>query len=228
MITPGSFLDKAIGDKKNEYANTDAKYSHVQDEKRNFIYKKNDGISPRFKFYSSLVKQKNSTEDVVLIGKMISDEIRNYRPIHNDRNIVSNSGNWKTSFLYNLARLLYSMFNGSNYFLSSEDGKSSSPSATLLAIHQPERQDLSQQKSLKYLQKSDTIDGYIKIRKKRGIEDQTTTISQSIIINELLNGVDRKAISPQKISELNDIIYLYENLQIKNSRKGRAFIIINK
>lgn len=40
MITPGSFLDKAIGDKKNEYANTDAKYSHVQDEKRNFIYKK--------------------------------------------------------------------------------------------------------------------------------------------------------------------------------------------
>ena len=225
MITPGSFLDKAIGDKKNEYANTDAKYSHVQDEKRNFIYKKNDGISPRFKFYSSLVKQKNSTEDVVLIGKMISDEIRNYRPIHNDRNIVSNSGNWKTSFLYNLARLLYSMFNGSNYFLSSEDGKSSSPSATLLAIHQPERQDLSQQKSLKYLQKSDTIDGYIKIRKKRGIEDQTTTISQSIIINELLNGVDRKAISPQKISELNDIIYLYENLQIKNSRKGIELLV---
>lgn len=60
---------------------------------------KNDDISSRFKLYSSLVKQKNATEDVVLIGKMILDEVRSYRTIHNDRNIVSNSGNWKTSFM---------------------------------------------------------------------------------------------------------------------------------
>lgn len=68
-------------------------------EKGTLSIKKTDDISSRFKLYSSLVKQKNATEDVVLIGKMILDEVRSYRTIHNDRNIVSNSGNWKTSFL---------------------------------------------------------------------------------------------------------------------------------
>ncbi|HAL8598068.1 TPA: toxin B, partial [Escherichia coli] len=196
-----------------------------QERKRNFIYKKNDDISSRFKLYSSLVKQKNATEDVVLIGKMILDEVRSYRTIHNDRNIVSNSGNWKTSFLCNLARLLYSIFNGSNYFCSREGENNSSPSSTLLTIHQPEKQELLQQKSIKHLPTSNNIDGYIKIRKTRGAEDQTTTITQSLIINELLNGVDRNTIPFQKISELNDIIHSYENMQIKNSRKGIEILV---
>ncbi|EOQ6755359.1 toxin B, partial [Escherichia coli] len=204
---------------------TDVKHGQIQERKRNFIYKKNDDISSRFKLYSSLVKQKNATEDVVLIGKMILDEVRSYRTIHNDRNIVSNSGNWKTSFLCNLARLLYSIFNGSNYFCSREGENNSSPSSTLLTIHQPEKQELLQQKSIKHLPTSNNIDGYIKIRKTRGAEDQTTTITQSLIINELLNGVDRNTIPFQKISELNDIIHSYENMQIKNSRKGIEILV---
>ncbi|HGU2566892.1 TPA: hypothetical protein N6924_002346, partial [Escherichia coli] len=120
MIHPGSSLDKAINNTRVKNVSTDVKHGQIQERKRNFIYKKNDDISSRFKLYSSLVKQKNATEDVVLIGKMILDEVRSYRTIHNDRNIVSNSGNWKTSFLCNLARLLYSIFNGSNYFCSRE------------------------------------------------------------------------------------------------------------
>ncbi len=98
MIHPGSSLDKAINNTRVKNVSTDVKHGQIQERKRNFIYKKNDDISSRFKLYSSLVKQKNATEDVVLIGKMILDEVRSYRTIHNDRNIVSNSGNWKTSF----------------------------------------------------------------------------------------------------------------------------------
>ncbi len=225
MIHPGSSLDKAINNTRVKNVSTDVKHGQIQERKRNFIYKKNDDISSRFKLYSSLVKQKNATEDVVLIGKMILDEVRSYRTIHNDRNIVSNSGNWKTSFLCNLARLLYSIFNGSNYFCSREGENNSSPSSTLLTIHQPEKQELLQQKSIKHLPTSNNIDGYIKIRKTRGAEDQTTTITQSLIINELLNGVDRNTIPFQKISELNDIIHSYENMQIKNSRKGIEILV---
>lgn len=225
MIHPGSSLDKAINNTRVKNVSTDVKHGQIQERKRNFIYKKNDDISSRFKLYSSLVKQKNATEDVVLIGKMILDEVRSYRTIHNDRNIVSNSGNWKTSFLCNLARLLYSIFNGSNYFCSREGENNSSPSSTLLTIHQPEKQELLQQKSIKHLPTSNNIDGYIKIRKTRGAEDQTTTITQSLIMNELLNGVDRNTIPFQKISELNDIIHSYENMQIKNSRKGIEILV---
>ncbi|EEZ4926084.1 glycosyl transferase, partial [Escherichia coli] len=65
----------------------------------------------------------------------------------------------------------------------------------------------------------------IKIRKTRGIEDQITTTSQSLIINELLNGVNRNTIPFQKISELNDIIHSYENMQTKNSRKGIEILV---
>ncbi|EGE5315470.1 hypothetical protein HHM39_005452, partial [Escherichia coli] len=89
----------------------------------------------------------------------------------------------------------------------------------------PEKQELLQQKSIKHLPTSNNIDGYIKIRKTRGAEDQTTTITQSLIINELLNGVDRNTIPFQKISELNDIIHSYENMQIKNSRKGIEILV---
>ncbi|EIH8708357.1 hypothetical protein AQ464_005756, partial [Escherichia coli] len=128
-------------------------------------------------------------------------------------------------FLCNLARLLYSMFNGSVYFPSRDDENSSSPSPTLPTIHQSERKELSQQKSINHLKKSDTIDEYIKIRKTRGIEDQITTTSQSLIINELLNGVNRNTIPFQKISELNDIIHSYENMQTKNSRKGIEILV---
>ncbi|HAL8081359.1 TPA: hypothetical protein H7I27_005272, partial [Escherichia coli] len=116
-------------------------------------------------------------------------------------------------------------FNGSNYFCSREGENNSSPSSTLLTIHQPEKQELLQQKSIKHLPTSNNIDGYIKIRKTRGAEDQTTTITQSLIMNELLNGVDRNTIPFQKISELNDIIHSYENMQIKNSRKGIEILV---
>ncbi|EEY0990640.1 glycosyl transferase, partial [Escherichia coli] len=119
----------------------------------------------------------------------------------------------------------YSMFNGSVYFPSRDDENSSSPSPTLPTIHQSERKELSQQKSINHLKKSDTIDEYIKIRKTRGIEDQITTTSQSLIINELLNGVNRNTIPFQKISELNDIIHSYENMQTKNSRKGIEILV---
>ncbi|EFD3689784.1 glycosyl transferase, partial [Escherichia coli] len=106
-----------------------------------------------------------------------------------------------------------------------DDENSSSPSPTLPTIHQSERKELSQQKSINHLKKSDTIDEYIKIRKTRGIEDQITTTSQSLIINELLNGVNRNTIPFQKISELNDIIHSYENMQTKNSRKGIEILV---
>ncbi|EOR1289839.1 hypothetical protein DNT05_RS20815, partial [Escherichia coli] len=86
MIHPGSSLDKAINNTRVKNVSTDVKHGQIQERKRNFIYKKNDDISSRFKLYSSLVKQKNATEDVVLIGKMILDEVRSYRTIHNDRN----------------------------------------------------------------------------------------------------------------------------------------------
>ncbi|EEY6357830.1 glycosyl transferase, partial [Escherichia coli] len=111
------------------------------------------------------------------------------------------------------------------YFPSRDDENSSSPSPTLPTIHQSERKELSQQKSINHLKKSDTIDEYIKIRKTRGIEDQITTTSQSLIINELLNGVNRNTIPFQKISELNDIIHSYENMQTKNSRKGIEILV---
>ncbi|EFA1938425.1 glycosyl transferase, partial [Escherichia coli] len=75
MIHPGSFLDKTINNTRGKNVNANIKHSQIQEIKRNFTYKKNDDISSRFKFYSSLAKQKNSTEDVVLIGKMISDEV---------------------------------------------------------------------------------------------------------------------------------------------------------
>ncbi|EED1748722.1 glycosyl transferase, partial [Escherichia coli] len=110
-------------------------------------------------------------------------------------------------------------------FPSRDDENSSSPSPTLPTIHQSERKELSQQKSINHLKKSDTIDEYIKIRKTRGIEDQITTTSQSLIINELLNGVNRNTIPFQKISELNDIIHSYENMQTKNSRKGIEILV---
>ncbi|EHV09211.1 glycosyltransferase sugar-binding region containing DXD motif family protein [Escherichia coli DEC4C] len=156
---------------------------------------------------------------------MILDEVRSYRTIHNDRNIVSNSGNWKTSFLCNLARLLYSIFNGSNYFCSREGENNSSPSSTLLTIHQPEKQELLQQKSIKHLPTSNNIDGYIKIRKQEALKIKQQLSLKVLIINELLNGVDRNTIPFQKISELNDIIHSYENMQIKNSRKGIEILV---
>lgn len=62
------------------------------------------------------------------------------------------------------------MFNGSVYFPSRDDENSSSPSPTLPTIHQSERKELLQQKSINHLKRSDTIDEYIKIRKKEALK----------------------------------------------------------
>ncbi len=75
MIHPGSSLDKAINNTRVKNVSTDVKHGQIQ-EKKGTLSIKNDDISSRFKLYSSLVKQKNATEDVVLIGKMILDEVR--------------------------------------------------------------------------------------------------------------------------------------------------------
>lgn len=55
MIHPGSSLDKAINNTRVKNVSTDVKHGQIQERKRNFIYKKNDDISSRFKLYSSLV-----------------------------------------------------------------------------------------------------------------------------------------------------------------------------
>ncbi|HHR5917538.1 TPA: hypothetical protein ACS740_003514, partial [Providencia alcalifaciens] len=64
-------------------------------------------IAERFRHYNNLVKQNNSTEDIVTIGAMIQQDLRNYNEeeIDNSNAPAKHSGNKKLSLFQNLLLL---------------------------------------------------------------------------------------------------------------------------
>ncbi|WP_375793454.1 hypothetical protein O1W69_04990 [Chlamydia sp. 12-01] len=66
-------------------------------------------LDERLNLYDEAVNQNNSTESVVELGKTLQQEFYNLTNETSIRSTVSpsnHSGNWKTSFLYNLAQLV--------------------------------------------------------------------------------------------------------------------------
>lgn len=202
------------------------------------------------KLYNSLVKQDNTTEDVVRIGAMIQDSIHrdlkkklggNFSPAHH-------TGNWKTSLLYNTSRLLAHLFSTTiqparitptpvsprsenlqrGNPLSSI--KKSSPSQTS-TVSFPTSSVSIAKKGKSHLHRVHKTSDRRVSRKKRAVEEangasiQKYDLTDKNIMDRLQLSAEEVASCQKSVNNLKKAISRYGGLRDKNSRTGQSLLV---
>ncbi|WP_349821431.1 LifA/Efa1-related large cytotoxin [Chlamydia abortus] len=209
----------------------------------------NSGI----KLYNSLVKQDNTTEDVVRIGAMIQDSIHrdlkkqvgggggNFSPAHH-------TGNWKTSLLYNTSRLLAHLFStriqparitppqvlprsADLEKVNAVPSVKKSISSQTSTVSFPTSSVPITKKAKSYLHKVHKTSGCRVSRKKRAVEEangapiQKYDLTDKNIMDRLQLSAEQVAPSQKSMNNLKKAISRYGGLSNKNSRIGQRLLV---
>ncbi|AFS24770.1 LifA/Efa1-related large cytotoxin [Chlamydia psittaci] len=205
----------------------------------------------RITLYNSLVKQDNTTEDVVKIGGLIQKNIHNtiekkkYRLGEGGVTPSHHTGNWKTSLLYNASRLLAHLFSTTiqparitrSTILSQSDNLQKTPSMSSIKKCVPSQTDSiffptsSSSLTKKINESKNKISEEHVSRRKRAAVDPNRDAEQkydltdkNIVIRLQLS--DEQVKSCQKsVNNLRKATNRYQTLRDKNSRAGQSLLV---
>ncbi|WP_213357667.1 LifA/Efa1-related large cytotoxin [Chlamydiifrater phoenicopteri] len=199
--------------------------------------------------YNDLIRQNNTTEEVVKIGGMIQESIRKTLEKQTSTQTVTevtpanHTGNWKTSLLFNTSRLLAHLFSTTVQPVrpsfrpyterttpTSAARYTNSTQTTNDAIFPTGSTSVSQ-KGKSNLDKTEKPLQKLLFRKKRAAADQSGAevskydLTDKNVVEKLGLTSEEIKSCPKAINNLKKAINRYNKMEDKNSREGQGLLV---